>query len=125
MERWLPVETERLVLREYHSSDEAHIHEYATDPEVVQYANWGPNDAATTRAFLEVCLKQQERWPRDSVEIAIELKQERRMIGGLRFTILDHENQTADFGYTLNRRYWNNGFATEASRALLSVAFRS
>src|SRR4051794_1394227 len=82
MERWLRVETDRLVLRAYCSSDEAHIHEYASDPEVVRYASWGPNDAATTRAFLEGCLKQQEQWPRDSVEIAIELKQERRMIGG-------------------------------------------
>lgn len=29
----------------------------------------------------------------------------------------------ADLGYVLNRAYWNRGFVTEATRAILDVAF--
>lgn len=46
-------------------------------------------------------------------------------MGSMRLTILDRSNQTADFGYTLNRRHWKNGYATEGARALLNVAFVS
>src|SRR6266498_3646149 len=123
MEQWLPVETGRLILRRYRASDQAAIHEYASDPEVVRYANWGPNDIPMTKSFLESCLRGQERWPRDAVDVAVEVKREGRMIGGLRLTVLDIGNQTGDFGYTLNPRHWNNGFATEAAGALLSIAF--
>ena len=41
----------------------------------------------------------------------------------MRRSILDRNNETADFGCTLNRRYWNNGYATEGARVLLGVAF--
>lgn len=47
------------------------------------------------------------------------------LMGSMRLTILDRSNQTADFGYTLNRRHWKNGYATEGARALLNVAFVS
>ena len=123
MAPWLPVETERLVLREFRAGDDEDMHEYAGDPEVARYMSWGPNDRSATRAFLNHQLRQQEEWPRDSVEMAAELKSERRVIGGLRLTIRDQENLTADIGYTFNRRHWNKGLATEAARALLDAAF--
>src|SRR5208282_6145902 len=43
MNRWFPIETERLLLREFRAGDESHIHEYASDPEVVRLMIWGPN----------------------------------------------------------------------------------
>jgi ribosomal-protein-alanine N-acetyltransferase len=120
---WFPLETQRLLLREFRPTDEADIHEYASDVEVVRFADWGPNDLATTRANLARRMEEQQQWPRDSMEVAVELSSDGRLIGILRLTIVDLHNQTADFGYTFNRRYWNNGYATEAARALLNVAF--
>lgn len=123
MTPWFPLETERLLLRDFRLDDEADIYEYARDPEVVRFANWGPVDVSIIRANLRRRLYDQEHWPRDSVEVAVELRGEDRLIGGMRITILDHANRTADFGYTFNRRYWNKGYATEAARELLSLAF--
>jgi len=37
MERWFPIFTERLILREYTLADEDDIYEYASDPLVPQY----------------------------------------------------------------------------------------
>jgi len=120
---WFPLETERLLLREFRLEDEGGIYEYASDPEVVRFASWGPSDISTVRANLRRRLKEQESWPRDSIEVAVELRSISCLIGILRMSIVDHANRTADFGYVFNRRYWKNGYATEGTRVLLNLAF--
>ncbi len=44
--------TPRLLLREFRGADHAAVHEFASDPEVVRYTDWGPNDPQDTAAFL-------------------------------------------------------------------------
>ncbi len=123
MTPWFPLETERLLLRDFRLEDEAGIYEYASDPEVVRFADWGPSDISTIRANLQRRLADQKSWPRDSIEVAVELRSDTCLIGIMRITLSDRTNRTADFGYTFNRRFWNNGYATEATRALLHLAF--
>ena len=93
------------------------------DPEVVRFADWGPCDISTVRANLHRRLEEQKNWPRDNIQAAVELRSDASLMGIMRITVLDHVNRTADFGYTFNRRYWNNGYATEGTRALLELAF--
>ena len=93
MEKWFPIETERLLLREFRVGDEHDIQEYAGDPEVVKFMEWGPNDPATTKAVLASWIEDQQRWPRDSVTLGIELKSEHRLIGGIRLTVKDKVNE--------------------------------
>jgi RimJ/RimL family protein N-acetyltransferase len=123
MDRWFPIVTPRLRLREFRATDESDIHAYASDPEVVRYASWGPNTPALTRAVLESWLGEQRHWPRSSVTLAIELSAEERLIGAIRIEERDALHRAADFGYSVSRAYWNRGIATEASRALLDTAF--
>ncbi len=124
MNRWFPIETERLLLREFRASDETGIHAYASDPEVVRLMIWGPNTPEQTRAFLQTMLKTQEQWPRPFVELAIELKAESRMIGSIGLRVKDEPNRAADMGYVLARDQWGRGYVTEAARAILDAAFR-
>jgi RimJ/RimL family protein N-acetyltransferase len=123
MTPWFPLETERLLLRDFRLEDEAGIYEYASDPEVVRFADWGPSSLSIVRANLQRRLEDQEMWPRDSIEVAVELRGRSCLIGIMRITLLDHTNRTADFGYTFNRRYWGNGYAIEGTQALLQLAF--
>src|SRR5579863_2376716 len=124
MNRWFPIVTERLSLREFRAEDESGVHEYASDPEVVRLMIWGPNAPEATRAYLHGVLKEQEQWPRNSVGLAIELKSEHRVIGSIGLRIKNEVNRSADIGYVLARRYWGNGYMAEAGRAVLDVAFR-
>lgn len=124
MERWFPVRTPRLLLREFTAADEAHVHEYASDRLVSRYDLWGPNTAEETRRVLEKWIAQQDDWPRDDVTLAAELPQERRVIGSVRLWMVDAPNRTAEIGYTFNRHNWNHGYATEAATALIENAFR-
>jgi len=123
MEKWFPIETERLLLREFRAADEPDIHEYASDPEVSRLMDWGPNTPEVTKAVVERWIEQQRQWPRRSVELAIEVQAEKKAIGGIRLEVKDERNRTGDFGYALNRNYWNRGYATEAARAMLNAAF--
>ncbi len=124
MNRWFPIETERLLLREFRADDESGIHTYASDPEVVRLMIWGPNTPEQTRTFLQTVLKAQEEWPRAFVGLAIELKGDGRMIGSIGLRVKDEHNRAADIGYVLARSYWDRGYMTEAGRAILDVAFR-
>lgn len=121
--KWLPIRTERLLLREFRARDEAAIHEYASDPEVSRWMDWGPNTPEITRRVLALRLRMQSQRPPGKIELAIELKAEKKLIGGIRLEIRDQQNRTADFGYVLHKNYWNRGLATEASRAILELAF--
>lgn len=120
MERWFPIATGRLLLREPRAADEADVHEYASDPEVVRFEPWGPNTPEVTRIVLNSWLKEQDQWPRDSVTLAVELVSEHRLIGTISLRL---KGVTADFGYAFNRRYWGRGYATEAARAVAGAAF--
>ncbi|HXQ26929.1 MAG TPA: GNAT family N-acetyltransferase [Candidatus Acidoferrales bacterium] len=124
MNGWFPIETPRLLLREFRSTDESDIHAYASDPEVVRYVHWGPNTPEVTRAILAGFLKAQQHWPRIDIGLAIELKSEQRLIGAIEIRMKDDANRAADFGYVLNRSCWGRGYMTEAARAVLDAAFR-
>ena len=46
MDKWFPIHTMRLVLREFTTADESDVHEYASDVVVARYMDWGPNTPA-------------------------------------------------------------------------------
>jgi RimJ/RimL family protein N-acetyltransferase len=122
---WFPVRTERLLLRELRKADFDDVHAYAADPQVARFMDWGPNATEETATFMALKLDEQARWPRDEVTLAIEHGADSRVIGSIRLAVSDRENLAGDFGYSLNRDYWRQGLATEATRALLDVGFRT
>jgi ribosomal-protein-alanine N-acetyltransferase len=123
VDKWFPIQTPRLLLRLFTERDESDVHEYGSDAVVAQYTDWGPNAAAQTRDRIQGYLKDQMTWPRDEVYLAVELRTEHKVIGTIRLKIQDEQTRTADFGFVFHRQYWNQGYATEATSAVLRVAF--
>ncbi len=123
MEKWFPIQTERLLLREFTIGDEADVHEFGGDPLVSLYTDWGPNTPEVTRQIVLARLEQQQRWPRDEINLAIELRAAGKLIGAIGLRISDSEHGIANFGFVLSQAYWNQGFMTEAARALIDKAF--
>lgn len=118
------LQTERLILREFVKSDWKAVHEYASDPEVVRFLEWGPNTSDETVAFLDGTLACQKEKPRRIYEFAIVLKDTGKLIGacGLRLQG-EQDREQAEMGYCYNRNYWGQGFGSEAARAVLGFAF--
>lgn len=123
MERWFPIQTDRLLLREFVLADEADVHEFAGDPIVSRYTDWGPNTPDVTHEVVLSRLEQQQKWPREEINLAIELRDTGKVIGAIGLRISDYEHGIADFGYVLNREFWNQGLITEAAHAVVERAF--
>ena len=120
---WLPLQTQRLILREFQGDDFDAIHAYGSDPEVSRYMVWGPNTPEETRAFLERTLDAQAVWPRRAVSAAVELADGGGLIGAAELRVIDPDNRTGEFGYTFHRDAWGQGYGPEAASALLRQGF--
>lgn len=120
---WFPLRTERLLLREAREEDFEDIHEYAIDPEVVRYMDWGPNTPEVTREVLDRWFAEQQTWPRGHVNLLVELLEEKKVIGSVRLSLQGEGN--ADLGYSYNSAYWRKGYGYEAAEALMRVAFET
>ncbi len=117
--------TERLYLRPYREDDWEAIQEYAADPEVSQHQPWGPNTEEDTRQFLQNTIQENEQIERTAYHFVLVLRFEGQLIGGCTLRITNARFGEAMIGYTLNRRFWNQGYTTEAARALLELGFQT
>lgn len=122
MNNGMPViETERLLLREISYLDAKDMFEYAKLPMVGPNAGWEPHRSIhDTKAVIEIFLNK-KKYGQLGV-FAIILKKEDKMIG----TVELHSyirGFKAELGYTINPKYWGNGYAYEASKAMLHWGF--
>lgn len=117
------IETERLVLREFHRDDWESVHEYAVDPEVYRYMPWGPNSEEQTLAFIERAIASRGRDPWLHFEFAVTVRGSGRLIGGAGIRAADECFRAADMGYCLRRDAWGLGLGTEAARGLIGFGF--
>lgn len=113
------LETKRLVLREFELNDAMSIFELNTDPEVIRYTGDPPfKSVEESREFLVNYSDYKNngygRW-------AVLLKPEMQFIGWCGFKY--HEEGYTDIGFRFFKKYWNNGYATEATTSCLDYGF--
>ena len=118
----MPVElrTERLLLRSFESTDVDDVWTYASDPEVAQFRPLPDpytRDDALDFVNRQICTD----WSTNPEFAAVFGPQ---VIGGLSLHV-NVEHETAELGYLLGRRWWGQGLATEAARAVVEWGFQS
>lgn len=121
----MPIETGRLLLRDFVQEDWRAVHEYGSDPEVVRYMPWGPNTEEDTKDFIRRSITIQQERPRRRFEIGIVLKEDGKLIGGCGIRENNAALREGNMGYVLNRAYWGRGIATEAARTLVKFGFET
>jgi len=113
------LESVRLRLRRPEKVDAPAIFEYGRDPEVTRLMEWrthtSPNESA---GFIEMTEREwisgaQFTW-------VVTVKPSNFAIGAIRCS---RPENRADIGYVLNRRYWGNGYATEAASCVMKMLF--
>ena len=117
------ITTDRLWLRDFHLSDWQAVHEYACDPEVSRFMEWGPNTPLDSRRFVERATSLSYLDPRVDFELAICNKFDDSLIGAVGLHIDDVANREGWLGYCLRRDQWGRGYATEAAYNLLHYGF--
>ncbi|NMG07603.1 GNAT family N-acetyltransferase [Brasilonema sp. UFV-L1] len=120
----LPLQTQRLILRDFTKSDWQGVHSYACDPEVVRYEPFGPNSEEDTKSFLQRQIKLQRQQPREHFGLAVTLKDNKQFIGSCSISITNQDQREASIGYDFAKEFWGQGYATEAARKLLHFGFQ-
>lgn len=119
------IETKRLTLRGYESSDAADIYEYASDSETTRFMAW---DRATTLEDVQSFLNSvvAPNYEREELDYAVTLRgMETRCIGGLGLYWRPQLHRVMELGYILHRMHWGQGLIAEAGRTLIAHAFAS
>jgi len=119
------LETDRLLLRRFTMEDADLLFELDNDPEVMRYINGGL--PVSRREILEetlpAFLSYYDRFVGYGFWAAIE-KQTARFIGWFHFRPGPGAGPLEpELGYRLHRFAWNQGYATEGSRALVDMGF--
>jgi len=117
----IPIETERLVVRNFEVNDWEALHEMIVQYEASEYAAYDqqwPTSAEEVKGITE--------WFASGDNfLAICLKDTSQFIG---FVALNPEegegSREYNMGYVFNSNYHGHGYATEACKAILNRAFR-
>ncbi|MGH2587308.1 MAG: GNAT family N-acetyltransferase [Dehalococcoidia bacterium] len=117
----LPIETERLLLREFEPSDWEGLLTYNGDPEVQRFRGRELLDTAGAHALIATMRGRQAERPRTWYDLAIIRRLDGRQIGRCERQLA--HGSTGEIGYMLARDVWGQGYATEAARALLTAGF--
>ncbi len=119
-----PLHTDRLDLRPYREEDFAALLAMRTDPEVARYTYWEPQTEdevheALAARIVRVALREEG----DVLAFAATLRSTGEMVADVYLQWLSAEHGSGELGYSVLTAHAGNGYATEATRPLLGVAF--
>jgi ribosomal-protein-alanine N-acetyltransferase len=111
------IQTARLLLRKPLPGDvPAVLRAYAHDPEVTRYLLWRPDQ--TPEEIAAFVARALEAWERGTTYTwAITLRESGRLIGMIDARV---DAYMANIGYVLAKAHWNEGYTTEALKAVLA-----
>ena len=123
----LILETDRLILREMRHEDAEALFEMDKNPDVHKYL-WQKPIATIEEVHAYIDMVRNQYTTNKIGRFSTIIKETNELIGwtGIKF-VNDHiENGNTnfyDYGYRLNEKFWNKGYATEASKAWLDYGF--
>ncbi len=124
MQPFPQIKTTRLLLTEPKAGDIPRIVQLAANPRVSDYTLNLPFPYAEKDAVYWLNLAQQGLKNGTHFIFAIRLKSENTFIGGIGLTLEPRFNR-AEVGYWLGEPFWNQGYATEATKAIIGFGFHT
>ena len=112
------IHTERLTIRDYSPADWQDLHEIFSDPEVMAQCEPVYTEQRTREALAYFIDR--------NIAFAVTLRDSGKVIGHALFSQLPAPEETGiyEIGWFYNREYWRQGYAFEASHALIDYGFR-
>ena len=112
------------MLRAFRHEDLEPLLAIQSDPDAVRYVPYPPRDRSTVAAVLERKMANTAlRQDGDLIELAVTLGQDGRMIGDVLLALRSVEHETLEVGYIFAPAWGGHGYATEAVRATVGLAF--
>jgi ribosomal-protein-alanine N-acetyltransferase len=118
----LPIETERLVIRELRGTDVDGAHRVYGDPEVMRYVGADGLPRSRDQSAAGVARMMEGQRAHGFSLWAVELRETGEMIGVCGVVHVDGTGPDVELVYEFQRSAWGQGYATEAARACLAAA---
>jgi len=119
-----PMETERLLLRPFEAGDFDALFAVHSRPDVARYLYWEPRTKEEVRAVLERKINGRAmRAEGDSLSFAAVLKATGELVGDLSLLWLSVQHGAGEIGFAFHPEHQGQGYATEAARVVLRLAF--
>lgn len=122
----MKLKTKRLILREYSKKDVMDLVDGLNNLEV---SKWlvivpYPYTKKDAKKWIKYCMENAKKGKkRNSYDFAIELKSEKKVIGGMSLDKINKSHGTASGGIWINAKYHHHGYGTEAFGERIKFAF--
>lgn len=116
------IKTSRLILKPFQLSDSKAVQLLAGDIKVAATTATIPHpyEEIDAESWIKTHL---EKWTeRKSLTLSIRLKETEKLIGAIEL-ILNLQHKRAELAYWIGVPFWNKGYCTEASKAIVSYGF--
>ncbi|MDD3392579.1 MAG: GNAT family N-acetyltransferase [Bacilli bacterium] len=116
----ITLETDRLILRRFKVSDYHDMYEnWAKDEDVARYVTWYKHqNEEETKELLKLWVKEYEGPCK--YDWLVEIKTNHEPIGSIGVVNLSKSSLRAEIGYVYGKKYWHQGYATEALKKVIS-----
>ncbi len=129
LEKLIPIKTERLLLDKFKPDDWKDYYQMEISPERHKY-NRNLFEPKSEEKIKEYVLKKLSTQEFKEIEVpcefAIRLSENQQLIGFMGINdgkLLEQEQ--IELYFTINKSFWNNGFATEALKGMIKFCFES
>ena len=117
------LETERLILRKIKESDaEEAFKNWTNDPKTARYVMWDPHGNVEVTKELFKMWEEEYKEPY-TYKWVVYVKKIDTIIGTIDVVHKNLRDKTCEIGYCYGSKYWNNGYGTEALKAVLEFLF--
>jgi RimJ/RimL family protein N-acetyltransferase len=115
--------TDRLMLRKFEISDAPKVQKLAGLFEIADTTLSIPHPYPDRAAEEWIKSHKSDFRKKKAIHFAIVQKLTSELIGAIGLSDIEESHSRAEMGYWIAKEYWNQGFATEAARAVLDYAF--
>ena len=119
-----PIETERLILRAFEPGDFDAVHAMQSNADVARYLYWEPRSEEDSRTSLEKKIAATFlRAEGDVLSLAGISRSTGELVADVVLVWVSAEHRQGEVGYIVPPQHEGHGYATEATRPLLRIAF--
>ena len=113
------IRTERLLIKTPEIDDKFELTQLINDKDVIKWLSEIPFPYTLCHAEEFIERSRERVLKQESYNFMI--FQDKKMIGGIGLS--EFNNKSCQVGYWLGKKYWGNGFATEALKSILDFGF--
>jgi len=120
----LPLQTRRLVIRDYALTDAAAVLAYTQDAAYWKYQRAEAPSAAQIDALMQFVVGEQTINPRLIYFLAATRKDTGEIVGEGVLKIINPGERQGEIGFGVTPKFWRQGFGSEIAAAVLDAAFQ-